>query len=93
MSFLSSLKKLGGSVSAINPVLGNSLILVSSLLDYFSVYPEKVLEKNVVGLSKSSSVIKELVKNDNFDKDKLLEIADNLEAMNKFIAKVQKVLN
>ena len=93
MSFLSSLKNLGGSISAVNPVLGNSLILVSSLLDYFNVYPEKVLEKNVVGLSKSSSVIKELVKNDNFDKDKLLEIADNLEAMNKFITKVQKVLN
>jgi Mor family transcriptional regulator len=93
MNFLGSLRKLGGSVSMFNPVLGDSLILVSSLLDYFDVYPEKVLEKNVIGLSKSSNVIKELVANDDFDKNKLLEIAENLEAMNKLIFKFQKILN
>jgi hypothetical protein len=92
MSLSDSLKKFGSVLSSFNPVLGGSVILVSDIVDYFNVYPDNVLESNVTGLSKSASIIKRMVKDDNFDKDKLLEISENLEAMNEFVSKFQKVL-
>ena len=92
MDFLDFMKNIGGVVKVFNPVLGSGLITLTNVIDDFNV-SDKILEKNVVGLSKSSQIIKDLVQNDNFDKDKLLEVANNLEAMNKFLNKFQKILS
>ena len=85
-------ENVGGLVKVFNPSLGSGLITLTHIIDDFNI-SDDILEYKVVGLSTSAKIIKELVDDDNFDKVKLLEVANNLEAMNKFLNKFQKVLS
>ena len=86
------IKGVGMVAGAINPAVGNGLVMVGDVLKSFDV-DDDVLEKNIVGLSKSAEIVRDVADNlDGDDRDKLLSVADNLESINNLIFKFEKII-
>ncbi len=86
------IKGVGMVAGAINPAVGNGLVMVGDVLKSFDV-DDDFLEKNIVGLSKSAEIVRDVADNlDGDDRDKLLSVADNLESINNLIFKFEKII-
>ncbi|GEM_PF-3349485 len=82
----------GSVASTINPAVGGGMVLASKALEKFTDMPDETLAFSFGGLSSLSNDIRKMVNSDNYDKDKLIQIADSLEASSIILQKITKMV-
>jgi len=92
MDYSKIIKGVGSIVSLFNPALGGSFMMVGALADEFDGIPDDTLENNFIGFSKSAEIIRSVAENlDGVDREKLLDVAKNLDGMNNLLEKFVKL--
>ena len=86
------IKGVGAVAGAFNPALGKGLILASALVDNVKSLDSDTLKDNVGGLSGTANMLRKMVEQDNFDKDKILMLADNLDSLSSYVEKTSNLI-
>lgn len=86
------LDKASDVASVFNPVVGKGLMVASDVLDNVLNQNDDDLEYSVFGLTRSSDLIDEMVKNKNVDFKTLDLISKNLKLLNEVINKTSKIV-
>lgn len=82
----------GSVASAVNPAIGGGMVLASKALQKFTEMQDETLTFSFIGLSALANDIREMVDSQNYDKDKLIQIADSLESSSIILQKFTKMV-
>ncbi len=85
------IKGAGFLVSAFNPAVGSGIVALSSVASALDSVEDDNLE-NVAGLGYVSKSLRDMVEKDEFDKDKLLELAKVVDDISLILEKNYKLI-
>lgn len=82
----------GSVATSLSPAIGGGLVLASKALENFTQMDDETLTHSFSGLSSLADDIREMVHSEEYDTEKLLQIADSLESSSIILQKITKMV-
>lgn len=82
----------GSVATSLNPAIGGGLVLASKALEKFTQMDDETLTHSFSGLLSLADDIRVMVRFGEYDKDKLMQIADSLESSSIILQKITKMV-